>query len=180
MPSDKDRLYDALYARGAASTMPGGEDAYHWSLMTGPRKEDRGSRGLRYHAKDKSRASGQSVWEFEERGLTVGMATQMLLVRILVGKVDKSNRLRDILRRVPVVQGDRSWNCVIWVKNALEALQKDGKAMGTCQLDWKIIRDTSMRYIQHKKKQHRFDGKAEFDISNSATFDMPEGRETIA
>jgi hypothetical protein len=28
MPSNKDRLYVALYARGGAAKMPGGEDTY--------------------------------------------------------------------------------------------------------------------------------------------------------
>lgn len=147
--------------------------------MTGPKEEDDKSLGMRYHAKDKSGGPGQpSVWEFEER-LMVARRSAMLLAPILVGKVKNQRQLEDVLRDVPVVQGDKSWNCVIWVKNALEALQRNGKAVGTSTLDWNTVRAASMQYIQQKKDQHRYDGKAEFDTSKTATFDLLEGQEMI-
>ncbi len=54
--------------------------------------------------------------------------------------------------------------------------------MGTSQLDWKIVRDTAMRYIEGKKTQHRFDGKApkgQFDTRKPATCDLLTGKELI-
>lgn len=54
--------------------------------------------------------------------------------------------------------------------------------MGTSQLDWQIVRDTAMRYIEEKKTQHRFDGKAkkgQFDNHKPATFDLLTGKELI-
>ncbi|MCJ1335945.1 hypothetical protein MMC09_001219 [Bachmanniomyces sp. S44760] len=50
MPSDKGRLYVALYARGGKPTMPGSEDTYHWALIVGPKEEKEGKQGVRYHA----------------------------------------------------------------------------------------------------------------------------------
>ena len=147
--------------------------------MTGPKKEDDTSPGMRYHTKDKSGGPGQpSVWEYEERPI-VARRSAMLLARILIGKVENRRQLEDVLRHVQVVQGDKSWNCVIWVKNALEALQSNRKAVGTSSLDWSKVRAASMKYIQQKKDQHRYDGKAEFDASKTATLDLLEGRETV-
>jgi hypothetical protein len=36
MPSNKDRLYVALYARGGAAKMPGGEDTYVYNQIAAP------------------------------------------------------------------------------------------------------------------------------------------------
>jgi hypothetical protein len=107
----------------------------------------------------------------------------MLLVRVLIGKVTNMQRLESILQDIPVRQGDPAWNCVIWVKQALEKLQADGKAVGTSRLDWPRVRDAAMKYVQDNKDQHRFDGRApqgKFDMKKAATFDLLEGREVIA
>ncbi|GAB1212609.1 hypothetical protein ATERTT37_001753 [Aspergillus terreus] len=42
MPSNKDRLYVALYARASRPTMPGKEDTYHWALIVGLKIETDG------------------------------------------------------------------------------------------------------------------------------------------
>jgi hypothetical protein len=68
MPSGKDRLYIALYARSGALKMPGGEDKwvsprsrhrlklnfnrYHWSFIISPKSESKGATGRRCHAKE--------------------------------------------------------------------------------------------------------------------------------
>ncbi|KAK6825583.1 hypothetical protein PG987_013077 [Apiospora arundinis] len=135
MPSDKDRLYIALYARGGVPTMPGLEDTYHWALIVGPKRESNTSRGHRFHAKEKmsfvgSPPKAQSVWKYEV--LEVPMApTSMQLVRILVGKVKNMSRLRAILDATPVRPEVRGWNCVEWVREALSAAIRDGQALGT-------------------------------------------------
>ncbi|KAI0426084.1 hypothetical protein F5Y09DRAFT_334430 [Xylaria sp. FL1042] len=146
MPSEKDRLYVALYARGGVPTMPGLEDTYHWALIVGPKTESENSRG--------------SVWEYEER--TISMATtSMLLVRIMVGK--------------PEIPG---WNCVEWVREAFLAAIQDGKALGTSASDWESVRDV-MWYIEDKKAKHRFDGTVQYDPSKAATWDMLQGFELV-
>ncbi|KXJ84944.1 hypothetical protein Micbo1qcDRAFT_186820 [Microdochium bolleyi] len=98
MPSGKDRLYVALYARGGDPTMPGLEDKYHWALIVGPKLESSASRGYRFHAKEKLSFVGM------ETSMT---ATSMLLVRIMVGK------------QIPVRPEIEGWNCVGWDSSAL-------------------------------------------------------------
>ncbi|KAK7535627.1 hypothetical protein IWX49DRAFT_608604 [Phyllosticta citricarpa] len=135
MPGHKDRLYVALYLRGAsAPKMPDGEDKYHWALLVGPKAESRTSE--------------------EERSTTI-LATNALLVRIMIGKVEKKNRLVELIRGTSIRP---SQNGV---------------------LDWKQVRDGALLYCERKKNQHRFDGKGEFDVEKAATYDLIEQRETI-
>ncbi|KAH8742342.1 hypothetical protein F5883DRAFT_513450 [Diaporthe sp. PMI_573] len=108
MPSEKDRLYVALYARGGAPTMPGLEDTYHWALIVGPKTESEGSQGHRFHAKERlgfvgSPPVAQSVWQYEELDIPM-VPTSMLLVRIVVGKVKSMSRLRSIFESSRTVQ----------------------------------------------------------------------------
>jgi hypothetical protein len=133
---------------------------------------------MRYHAKERITGAGQTEWFFEERDVPLE-ATNMLLVRIMIGKVEKTDRLVNTLRKVPIKQGESGWNCVIWVKEALEALRADRKALGTSSTDWQYVRDTAMWYIGKKKNEHRFDGLANFDVKQPATYDLLEGKETI-
>ncbi|KAF4635878.1 hypothetical protein G7Y89_g2198 [Cudoniella acicularis] len=177
MPSNKDRLYVVLYARGGLAKMPGKEDTYHWALIVGPKDEEEGGHGMRYHAKERMIAAGQSEWFFDERETTLE-ATSMLLVRITVAKVKKMDQLVNTLRSVPIKQGEPGWNCVIWVKEALQALQTDGKALGTSDIEWQKVRDAAMRYVQEKKDEHRFDGKGDFNMKWAATYSLLEGKET--
>ncbi|KAI1374867.1 hypothetical protein F4677DRAFT_461312 [Hypoxylon crocopeplum] len=185
MPTDKERFYVALYARAGTCKMPGGEDKYHWSLLVGPKVEIEGSEGKRYHARERMafvQGQAHSTWEFEERD-TAMEATSMILVRILIGKIKDQRRLASILESVPIRGNQPGWNCVEWVKEALEALGKDGKPLGTSITDWQTIRDTAMRYVQHKEAEHRFDGLAQpghFDMARVPTFDLIEMNTEIA
>ncbi|CAG7938098.1 unnamed protein product [Penicillium nalgiovense] len=90
--------------------------------------------GVRYHAKEKPKAAGSSQWLFEERGCPL-IPTSMLIVRIMVGKVEDANRLAEILRATPIRQGTAEWNCVSWVREALERLDADSRALGTSLID---------------------------------------------
>lgn len=121
------------------------------------------------------------MWEFEARD-TRTTASAMILVRVLVAKIINVDRLVSVLQSVPVRGSEPRWNCVEWVKEALEKLQKDGKALGTSVLGWQTVRDTAMWYVEKKAAEHRFDGKAEtgqFDTSKVATYDLLEGKETM-
>ncbi|KAF4975448.1 hypothetical protein FZEAL_7768 [Fusarium zealandicum] len=152
MPSNKDRLYVGLYARGGTAKMPGGEDS-----------------------------GTQSVWEFSEQE-TGTSSTLMILVRIQVAKIKSMTSLEAMLRSVPVRGEQPGWNCVEWVREALAALQNDGDALGTSVLDWAIVRDGCMRYVERKAMQHRFDGQAapgQFDTSRVSTYDLLEGKELV-
>ncbi len=61
---------------------------------------------------------------------------------------------------------------MVWVRQALLALQNDGKAVGTSVLDWHTVRDAAMKYCQEKIDAHRFDGKVKFDMTRPATYDF--------
>ncbi|ORY68352.1 uncharacterized protein BCR38DRAFT_481834 [Pseudomassariella vexata] len=181
MLSDKARLYVALYARGGKSVMPGGEDKYHWALLVGPKSENDGSGGKRYHAKEKMvsvQGEVQSQWAYEEREISMA-ATSMILVRVVIGKIKDRLRLVSILESIQIRASQPGWNCVGWIQEALEILAKDGKALGTSVTDWKTIRDTVLWYVQHKEAEHRFDGRAQpgqFDNTKVPTYDLVDKR----
>ena len=65
-------------------------------------------------------------------------------------------------------------------KEVLEGLKAGGKARGTSILEWERVRDGAMNYCQRKKDQHRFDGQGSYDSSKVPTYDLIEGKETIA
>lgn len=127
----------------------------------------------------------QSVWQFEERDSSME-PTAMILVRILVGKIRKKAKLEAILRTIPVRGQTPGWNCVSWVKEALETLQQHQvsgqRIFESHQLDWDTIRYWALWYVQYKEATHRFDGQAEqgvFDTMKVATYDLLKGSETI-
>ena len=98
--------------------------------LLGPKIEPKDGTGVRYHAKERPKATGGSEWYFQ--GLECSLiATSMLLVRIMIGKVTEGNRVVEILHNTPIRIGQPEWNCVSWVKEALEMLNADGKALGT-------------------------------------------------
>jgi hypothetical protein len=90
------------------------------------------------------------------------------------------DRLRQLLRQIPIRQGEEGWNCVLWVKEALSNLERSKGVIGTCVLDWDAVRGAALSYCQQKKDQHRFDGRGNFDTSQVPTFDLIQGEETIA
>jgi len=148
-------------------------------LILGPKIEDENSRGTRFHAKELMTVEGYK-WEFEEQTISIA-PTRMLLVRIMIGKVEKLDKVLQIIRSIPIRPDREGWNCVGWIQEALEALGVEKKAMGTSVMDWKTVRDTAMEYCQKKRDAHRFDGKDETsDKRKAPTYDLIEGRETQA
>ncbi|OJJ77707.1 hypothetical protein ASPBRDRAFT_36953 [Aspergillus brasiliensis CBS 101740] len=107
----------------------------------------------------------------------------MVLVRILIGKVVDRERLLGILRGVSVPGEEEGWNCVSWVREALEAIKMADKGVlgSGCVLEWERVRDKAMGFCQEKKDQHWFDGKGGVEVDNMggrvATFDLMVGRE---
>lgn len=120
----------------------------------------------------------QLNWIFERCPPTTA-STAMILVRVLIGKVARKERLESVLESVPIRADQSGWNCVEWVREAVLGLERDGRALGTCETSWDAIRDTAMRYVEEKRSQHRFDGRGEFDMSKIATWDLLERKETI-
>lgn len=108
------------------------------------------------------------------------MNTQMILVRIMIAKIERTDRLAEVLRQIPIRQGQEGWNCVSWVREALAALEASKNVLGTSAIGWEAVRDAAMSYCQQKKEQHRFDGKGNFDTSQIPTFDLLQQKETTA
>lgn len=144
----------------------------------GPKVEAGDVIGVRYHAKERIELGGGSKWFFEERECSLA-PTSMLLVRIMVGKITDRKRLVEILRNTPVRQGQPGWNCVFWVKEALDLLKVDSNALGTSVVEWKKVCSGAMDYCQQKKDQHRFDGQGNFDMKHVPTYNLIERKEVI-
>jgi hypothetical protein len=151
---------------------------YHWAILVGPKLEDDESRGMRYHAKERV-TQNKTEWVLDEQDISL-RPTSMILVRIMIGKVEDKARLVSVLRNTPMRQGLPGWNCVTWVKEVLEGLKADGRAMGTSVLEWESVRNVAMSYCQRKKVQHRFDGLGSYDLNKVPTYDLIERKETIA
>ncbi|KAK5093765.1 hypothetical protein LTS08_008829 [Lithohypha guttulata] len=174
MPTDKARLYVALYVRGGVAKMPDNEDKYHWALLVAPKNEDYEPTGTRYHAKN---APGQSTWIFEEKSTSMN-ATNMILVRVMIGKINDPQALATKLRQVPIVNNDPGWNCVTWLRSALALIAQDVSLMGTSSLGWEAVKATALKYCEQKAAQGRFNGTSKFDMSKVPTFDLLQGKET--
>ncbi|KAF2124399.1 hypothetical protein P153DRAFT_361116 [Dothidotthia symphoricarpi CBS 119687] len=178
MPSNKDRLYITLYARGGAPTMPNKEDTYHWALLMGPKEEVEDGVGVRFHAKERTTGPNTSTWVFEEKESLL-TPTSMLLVRVMIAKVERKDRFMSVVRNTPIREGVTGWNCVGWVQEALQHLEADGKALGTGVTEWTKVRNAAMEYCQRKKDEHRFDGLGNYDMRKAPTYDLIERKETI-
>ncbi|KAK5082560.1 hypothetical protein LTR70_007666 [Exophiala xenobiotica] len=135
---------DKLYTLGGVSRP---KLTYHWAFLVAPKNENNDSTGTRYHAKN---APGQSTWIFEEKSTSM-TATNMILVRVMIGKINDPQALTAKLRQVPVVNENPDWNCV--------------------------IRAATMQYCEQKTAQGRFRGEGNFDTSKVPTFDLLQGKE---
>ena len=110
----------------------------------------------------------------------------MVLVRVMIGKIIDKERLLSVLRNTPVRAYEPRpahdiYNCAVWVKEALELIQRDGEAMGSSVLDWNYIRDTALWFVKHyverKKSDRRTERDGGYNINKVATWDMLAGRE---
>jgi hypothetical protein len=146
--------------------------------LVGPKSDKADDEGMRYHARERMKRGGESEWEFEEVPTTM-LPTRMIMVRILIAKIESRDRLAQVLRKVPIRQGQQGWNCVLWIKEALAELQMSTNIIGTSVVEWETVRNAAMSYCQKKKDQHRFDGEGKFDTTRVATFDLIQGGETV-
>jgi hypothetical protein len=122
-----------------------------------------------------------NVWAYEDRSVSL-VPTSAILVRVLIGKVADTARLRTTFANTPIragYAGYEDWNCVSWVQEALTWAAQDGKVLGTCQTDWANVRDTAMWYVNKKATEHRFDGEGDFDQSKVPTWDVLERKELV-
>ncbi|OJZ90772.1 hypothetical protein ASPFODRAFT_41214 [Aspergillus luchuensis CBS 106.47] len=201
--SNKPRLYISLHARGGGirPKMPDKEDTYHWSLTILPKhkqhrspKPKRMIAGTTYHARELPTPTGTGMvfkWTFEERSTALDT---MVLARVLIGKVVDRERLVEILRGVPVggeeeEEGEEGWNCVSWVRGAVEAIKRDeddgNEVLGKGSvLEWRVVRDAAMGFAGRKMGEGWFrsstssSGGVEMgDGGRVAVWDLVEGKE---
>ncbi|CRK20822.1 hypothetical protein BN1708_012953 [Verticillium longisporum] len=171
MPCNKSRLYIALYPSGVVDNE---ERKYHWGFLIGP-KAERGDSvpGVRYHVKNSPRG-----WKYEHMPITNVRSTNSLLVRILIAKIEDEQRLVDIFKKLPVVQGDPNWRCRTWVASALAEIAKDGMCVGTAELDWKKIEAAARQYVAKKTASGRYGRDADM-TKPKPTWDMIENKEIV-
>jgi hypothetical protein len=148
--------------------------------MVGLKSSGASKRSIRYHARERINPDRKrSEWIFEESENVLD-SSNMMLMRILVGKVVDGHRVVEILRSTPIRQGKPGWHCVDWVQEALQRLRADETALGRSSLvEWVVVRDEAIRYCQRKKEEHRLDGKGGFDMRVIPTYDLIRGKEVV-
>jgi hypothetical protein len=150
-----------------------GHRRYHWGFLVGP-KAEKDMPGTQYHVKNHPITG----WVYEENTVTNVQSAVTLLARVLVAKIEDEERLVEILRSVPVVQGDPSWRCRTWLANALTAINEDGKAVGTARLDWGVVEKVARVYVGKKTADGRY-ADVERASKPKPTWDLLNNRETV-
>jgi hypothetical protein len=100
----------------------------------------------------------KSEWYFEKKDIGL-LPTSMLLVRVMIGKVERMDRFYEVIGTVSINLGENGWNCVSWVKEAVERLNYNDHTLGSNVTVWEKVRDGAMWYVQKKKAGHRFKGR---------------------
>ncbi|PQK16046.1 hypothetical protein BB8028_0006g03670 [Beauveria bassiana] len=151
MVSNKDRLYIALYPSGVVNN---DERKYHWGFLIGPKDESAELvPGLRCHVKNHPLQG----WAYEEVGLRNVKATNTLLARIVIAKIEDKKRLLRLLRETRVVQNDPNFRCRTWVSDALLRISNSKPSVvGTSELDWDKIERKARRYVEKKTAAGRY------------------------
>ncbi|KAB5572696.1 hypothetical protein GE09DRAFT_1054736 [Coniochaeta sp. 2T2.1] len=182
MPSDKKRLYIALYPSGVANNP---ERMYHWGFIIGPKetKKVKSSQdpptGKRCHVKNRGKKGVPGgEWFYEERDLPNAQTSVQLLARLVIAKVEDEARLLAIIRNGPVITGDPNWRCRTWCAGVLQRLKEDGRAVGTSQLDWPTIEAFGREYVAGKNAAKRYDTQ-ELVLGPKPTYDMIEDKELL-
>ncbi|KAK4495130.1 hypothetical protein PRZ48_013457 [Zasmidium cellare] len=173
MPGSKLRLYVALYPSGVVDNE---QQKYHWGLLIGPKNESGPNvPGTRFHVKNLA----WEGWKYEEHDLPNVRCSNSLLARILVAKVEDRARLVSILRNVPIVQNDPKWRCRTWIASALEALRRDGKAVGTSEMSWERIEAKGREYVAGKMASGRYKQEPRELAKPRPTWDLIVNKETV-
>ena len=129
--------------------------------------------GARYHVKN-----SPFGWTYEEIPLENVRTTNTLLVRIVIAKIEDEHRLIALFRRLPVVQDDSNWRCRHWIASALAEIAKDGKCVGSAELDWQKIEPFARRYVEEKSASGRYRSAADL-LRPKPTWDLLENKESV-
>lgn len=159
---NKPRLELALYAR---PKFPG---TYRYALFVTP-KSDKPAReatvATKHHVKNTlQNVSGQASqpWRYERAAVSDFRSEHRLLVRVIIAKITSIERLERTLEALPIYQKDdpdqtkaESFNCVSWVRAAVEGLVK-ADALARPR-DWDSIQKRSLIYVEEKKGMGRWE-----------------------
>ncbi|KAJ8125316.1 hypothetical protein O1611_g8323 [Lasiodiplodia mahajangana] len=148
---------------------------YHWGFLLGPKSERKSQvPGTKYHVKNHP----FDGWAYEEVAVSNVKNTTNLLIRVLIAKVEDEKCLTKIFRTTPVVQGDPNWRCRTWIADALSRIAKDGKCVGTAQLDWSKIEAVARKYVAEKTAAGRY-SDVRILMQPKPIWDILEGREIL-
>lgn len=143
--------------------------------MIGPKAESKDViPGARYHVKN-----SLGRWTFEETSLQNVRTTTRLLARILIAKIEDEQRLIALFRRLPPIQDDPNWRCRTWVASALDEIAKDGKCVGTAELDWEKIEAFARQYVGEKTVSGRYQSGVDL-LKPKPTWDMLANKESVS
>ncbi|KAF2500856.1 hypothetical protein BU16DRAFT_523605 [Lophium mytilinum] len=173
--SNKDRIYIALYDRPGENP-----NTYHWAIIVGPKNEVEGGRGHRYHVRERLGLDRPGIFRWQYEAVEIPLAqTNMLLARVMIGKVANGAQLPTTLATVPLVQDNPAWRCRHWVRDAIAALEADRRSLGTRVTDWSKIERASTAYVERKRQQKRYDGSGTWKAGTVPTYDLLEEMEVI-
>jgi hypothetical protein len=154
--SSKVRLYLALYIRDGVTVRSQALDHYHWALLAISSK-DKSLQPIatRFHARDYYINPSQTHWIYEEIHVS-SRGTPKLLSQTYIGDVVETERLFEILRDAPVKQ-EMGWNCVSWVRGAMEMVWADevlegGKRDAWEGLEWKALIEADAEVVRRERR----------------------------
>lgn len=105
-----------------------GRPGFHWSIMIAPKRENGEEKPTVYDATNTIAPGYESgQWRYRVRKDDL-MGYGNFIARVLVAKLSPAHAgtLDALFKTAPVVQDDPSWNCVSWVKGALDVLRASG------------------------------------------------------
>lgn len=181
MRFNKPRLYVSLYFRSGQAP----PDSYHWALLVGPKSDEDPYDAVQYHVKNTIRpgVSGQP-WVFEASRLGESDTRYRLLIRVLIAKIADPSSVDASLRGVPIIQESPDWNCISWVRSAIERLNADGVLSESKVVDWSIIDRQCKDYVVKKKEAGRWRAGNSPDSTHELvkipTWDMLQEREVVS
>ncbi|KFY16275.1 hypothetical protein V492_01451 [Pseudogymnoascus sp. VKM F-4246] len=150
------QLYLALYAR---LKYP---DTYHYALhVSSPEGVSSPAiNTMKYHCKNIITVTDGTVsipWVYEAVKVDPD-SDPRIVVRILLGDVNRIDQVDSLLESVPVGEGSKEdFNCVSWVRDALLQLHQAEVIIRGDISDWESVERTALAYVNEKKQQGRFE-----------------------
>jgi hypothetical protein len=143
------RLYLALYKRDDyRPSIFEKDDRYHWALLAIPSSvtsSAKTTKATRVHARDYYSSPDQTHWIYEEIRVDAA-GTPKLLAQILVSDIVDMERLFELLRDLPIVQDQKEWNCISWLRSAFTAMEDETEVVkwSSSEHSWMSLRNSAL------------------------------------